>query len=50
LSAPDVPWLYSGVTKTNASSEAIFAAHFFVCSWLYLPIDGGTGSSSSGRL
>jgi len=27
--------LYSGVTKTNASKEAIFAAHALVCGWLY---------------
>ena len=37
------------VGKTGVK-EAIFAAHFFVCSMEYLPCDGGTGSSSSGRL
>src|SRR5437867_3227617 len=43
-----MPWLYSGETKTNASSEAILAAHRFVCGCSYLPIDGGVGSSSNG--
>src|SRR5437773_5613850 len=31
LQHPGIPWLYSGETKTNASSEAIFAAHRLVC-------------------
>src|SRR5882724_564592 len=43
-----MPWLYSGETKTNASSDAIFAAHRLVCGCWYLPIEGGIGSSSKG--
>ena len=35
--APQVPWLYSGVTKTKASNVAIFAAHALVCGLEYLP-------------
>lgn len=50
LSAPEVPWLYSGVTKTKASNKSIFAdlryLHWFCCdfclcrisSWKYLAI------------
>ena len=29
LSAAGIPWLYSAVTKTNASKESIFAAKFW---------------------
>jgi len=28
---PEVPWLYSGVTMTKPSNEAIFVAHSLVC-------------------
>src|SRR3954452_9932644 len=49
LSTPEVLWLYSGVTITNPSSEAIFAAHFFVWSFWYWPSDGGSGSSKRGH-
>src|SRR5579863_4687347 len=49
LSAPEMLWLYSGVTNTYASNEAIFEAHTFVCAWLYWPRLGGAGSSSKGR-
>ncbi len=48
LSTPEVPWLYSGVTITNPSNEAIFCAHSLVWSWAYWPIDGGIGSSRCG--
>ena len=48
LSAPDMPWLYSGATNTKPSKPAIFAAHFFVCGFSYRPSEGGTGSSSRG--
>src|SRR4051794_30355042 len=48
LSTPEVLWLYSGVTITNPSSEAIFAAHFLVWSCWYWPRDGGSGSSMCG--
>src|SRR5262245_19529322 len=44
-----MPWLYSGVTKTNASNEATLADHALVCSFAYCPSIGATGSSSSGR-
>ena len=48
FSTPEVPWLYSGVTKTNPSNEAIFSAHCLVCSPWYWPIEGGSGSSRCG--
>ncbi len=48
LSTPEVPWLYSGVTMTNPSNEAIFAAHRLVCSFWYWPSEGGSGSSRCG--
>jgi len=48
FSTPDVEWLYAGVTMTKPSKEAVFSAHFFVCSPLYRPIDGGSGSSRCG--
>ena len=35
FSTPDVPWLYSGVTITNPSYDAIFAAHARVCAFWY---------------
>ena len=35
FSTPEVPWLYSGVTMTKPSNEAIFAAHCLVCSFWY---------------
>src|SRR5438046_3676315 len=35
FNAADVAWLYSGVTKMKASSEAIFALQVFVCGLLY---------------
>ena len=38
FSAPDVPWLYSGVTNTKASNAAIFAAQRLVWSFEYLPM------------
>ena len=44
FSAPDVEWLYSGVTKTKPSKEAILAAHAWVCGWEYCPSDGGIAS------
>src|SRR5215475_11115926 len=50
FSAPDVEWLYSGVTKTNPSNEAIFSAQALVCGRLYWPIEGGIASSRCGRL
>jgi hypothetical protein len=43
FSTPEVEWLYSGVTITKPSNEAILAAHSRVCGWLYWAIDGGTG-------
>src|SRR5580704_19760431 len=48
LSAPEVPWLYSGVTKIYPSNEAIAADHALVCAWLYEPDDAGMGSSRNG--
>ena len=48
FSAPDIEWLYSGVTKTYASKEPIFAAHLRVWGRLYWPTRGGTGSSKWG--
>jgi len=48
LSTPEVPWLYSGVTMTNPSKEAILVAHCLVWSCWYWPIDGGMGSSRCG--
>ena len=42
---PEMPWLYSGVTMTNPSNDAIFSAHCLVCSFWYCPSDGGSGSS-----
>src|SRR5687767_3247582 len=50
LRAPGIPWLYSGVTNTNASNGSIFAAQALVWGFEYWPRDGGTGSSKSGRL
>src|ERR1700677_3010214 len=49
FSTPEVEWLYSGVTMTNPSNEAIFSAHCRVCSFWYWPIEGGSGSSRCGR-
>src|SRR5919206_2593 len=48
FSTPEVLWLYSGVTITKPSNEAIFSAHAFVWSFWYCPSDGGTGSSRGG--
>src|ERR1700722_4838953 len=48
LSAPEVPWLYSGVTKTYPSNEAMAADQSLVCGWLYEPDVAGMGSSRSG--
>jgi hypothetical protein len=50
LRAPEVLWLYSGVTNTKPSKLSIFAAHALVCAFEYWPRDGGASSSSSGRL
>ncbi len=41
-------WLYSGVTMTYPSNEAIFSADFRVCSFWYWPIDAGIDSSRWG--
>src|ERR1700722_3642741 len=49
LRTPEVEWLYSGVTITNPSNEAIFSAHCRVWSFWYWPIEGGSGSSRGGR-
>jgi hypothetical protein len=32
FSTPEVEWLYSGVTKTNPSKEAMVSAQALVCS------------------
>ncbi len=48
LSAPEVEWLYSGVTKTKPSNDAIFSAQASVCGWVYCPIEGGIASSRCG--
>src|SRR3712207_9482409 len=47
--APEVAWLYSGVTKMKPSKESITPAKLLVWSWLYIPIEAGTGSSRTGR-
>ena len=41
--------MYSGVTNTKASKRSMVAAQRLVCSLLYSPSEGGTGSSSRGR-
>ena len=48
LSAPLVEWLYSGVTNTKPSNEAILSAHARVCSFAYCPRDAGIASSRCG--
>lgn len=48
--APEVEWLYSGVTKTKPSKEAIFSAQALVWGWVYWPSDGGAASSRWGGL
>src|SRR4051794_33401488 len=50
LSGAGKLWLYSGVTRTNASARSTRALHCHVCSCVYWRSRGWLGSSMSGRL